>query len=143
MGVAFYFSHQGYFAEVVQVTMRERALKVDKIWIVGDVGRQIVNPLGATAMCEGSALDGIGSALGQKITLENGRVKERTFAEHPFLRMSQAPKVQVDFLLSDNNPTGLGEPALPPAIPALCNAIFAASGMRIRSLPIDLAALGA
>jgi isoquinoline 1-oxidoreductase beta subunit len=142
-GVAFYFSHQGYFAEVVQVTMRERALKIDKVWIVGDVGRQIVNPLGATAMCEGSALDGIGSALGQRITLENGRVKERTFAEHPFIRMSQAPKVQVDFLLSDNNPTGLGEPALPPAIPALCNAIFAATGQRVRSLPIDLAAFGA
>jgi isoquinoline 1-oxidoreductase subunit beta len=143
MGVAFYFSHQGYFAEVVQVTMRERALKIDKIWIVGDVGRQIVNPLGAAAMCEGSALDGIGSALGQKITLENGRVKEKAFAEHPFLRMSQAPKVQVDFLLSDNNPTGLGEPALPPAIPALCNAIFAATGKRIRTLPIDLGQLGA
>ena len=143
MGVAFYFSHQGYFAEVAQVAMSERTFKVEKIWIVGDVGRQIVNPLHATAMCEGSALDGIGSALGQKITLENGRVKERTFADHPFIRMSQAPKVQVDFLMSDNNPTGLGEPALPPAIPALCNAIFAATGKRIRSLPIDLAALGA
>ena len=143
MGVAFYFSHQGYFAEVAQVAMSERTLKVEKIWIVGDVGRQIVNPLHATAMCEGSALDGIGSALGQKITLENGRVKERTFADHPFIRMSQAPKVQVDFLLSDNPPTGLGEPALPPAIPALCNAIFAATGKRVRSLPIDLAALGA
>ena len=91
----------------------------------------------------GMTLDGIGSALGQKITLENGRVKERTFADHPFIRMSQSPKVQVDFLLSDNNPTGLGEPALPPAIPALCNAIFAATGRRVRSLPIDLAALGA
>ncbi len=143
MGVAFYFSHQGYFAEVAQVAMSERTFKVEKIWIVGDVGRQIVNPLHATAMCEGSALDGIGSALGQKITLENGRVKERTFADHPFIRMSQAPKVQVDFLMSDNNPTGLGEPALPPAIPALCNAIFAATAKRIRSLPIDLAALGA
>jgi isoquinoline 1-oxidoreductase beta subunit len=142
-GVAFYFSHRGYFAEVVQVTMRERALKIDKVWIVGDVGRQIVNPLGAMAMCEGSALDGIGSALGQKITLENGAVKERMFTEHPLLRMSQAPKVQVDFLLSDNDPTGLGEPALPPAIPALVNAIFAATGKRFRSLPIDLGLLGA
>ena len=140
-GVAFYFSHRGYFAEVVQVTMRERALKIDKVWIVGDVGRQIVNPLGAAAMCEGSALDGIGSALGQKIALVNGAVKERTFAEHSLLRMSQAPKVQVDFLLSDNDPTGLGEPALPPAIPALCNAIFAATGKRVRSLPVDMASL--
>ena len=141
MGVAFYFSHSGYFAEVVQVSMRGRALSIDKVWVVGDVGRQIVNPLGATAQVEGSALDGIGAALGQKITLENGRVKESSFAEHPFLRISQAPKVQVDFLLSDNNPTGLGEPALPPAVPALCNAIFAATGKRIRSLPIDMAAL--
>jgi isoquinoline 1-oxidoreductase subunit beta len=143
LGVAFYFSHQGYFAEVVQVSMRERALKVEKVWIVGDVGRQIVNPLTAVAMCEGSALDGIGSALGQKITLEKGAVKEGSFAEHALLRMSQAPKVQVDFLLTNNNPTGLGEPALPPAIPALCNAIFSATGKRVRSLPIDLAQFGA
>ena len=138
MGVAFYYSHGGYFAEVVQVSVRERALAVDKVWIVGDVGRQIINPLNAVAQCEGSAIEGIGAALGQKITLENGRVLESTFAEHPFMRISQTPQMQVDFLLSDNNPTGLGEPALPPAIPALCNAIFAATGRRIRSLPIDM-----
>ena len=138
MGVAFYFSHGGYFAEVVQVRVRDRALTVDKVWIVGDVGRQIINPLSAVAQCEGSALEGIGAALGQKITLENGRVMERTFAEHPFMRISQTPQIQVDFLMSDNNPTGLGEPALPPVIPALCNAIFAATGRRIRSLPIDM-----
>ena len=81
-------------------------------------------------------MDGISEALGQKITLENGRVKESNFDGHPLLRMRQAPKVQVDFVLSDNNPTGLGEPALPPVLPALCNAIFAATGKRIRSLPI-------
>ena len=138
MGVAFYFSHGGYFAEVVQVRVRDRALTVDKVWIVGDVGRQIINPLSAVAQCEGSALEGIGAALGQKITLENGRVMESTFAEHPFMRISQTPQIQVDFLMSDNNPTGLGEPALPPVIPALCNAIFAATGRRIRSLPIDM-----
>ena len=79
--------------------------------------------------------------LGQKITLVNGAVKEGTFGEHSLLRISQAPKVQVDFLLSDNDPTGLGEPALPPAIPALCNAIFAATGKRVRSLPVDMASL--
>jgi len=140
MGVAFYFSHQGYFAEVAQVTMRERALKVDKIWIVGDVGRQIVNPLGAAAMCEGSALDGIGSAL-LRMNIENGRTVQSNFHDYALLRMNQAPPVEVHFRRTDNPPTGLGEPALPPVIPALCNALYAACGKRVRQLPIEPATL--
>jgi isoquinoline 1-oxidoreductase beta subunit len=140
-GVAFYFSHAGYFAEVVQVSVRGRTFNIDKVWVVGDVGRQIINPTNAMNQCEGAALDGISEALGQKITLEKGRVKETNFDGHPLLRIRQAPKVQVDFLISDNPPTGLGEPALPPVVPALCNAIFSATGKRVRSLPIDLPAL--
>jgi isoquinoline 1-oxidoreductase beta subunit len=138
MGVAFHYSHLGYFAEVVQATVAaDGAVKVDQVWVVADVGRQIINPSGAYNQVEGSILDGISEAMGQKITLEGGAVVEGNFGDHPLLRIADAPPIDVHFLITNNNPTGLGEPALPPAVPALTNAIFAASGVRIRSLPID------
>jgi isoquinoline 1-oxidoreductase beta subunit len=138
MGVAFYYSHLGYFAEVVQatVTPSDGTVKADKVWIVGDVGSTIINPTGALNQCEGASIDGISQALGQKITIERGRVAQ-TFPEYPLLRMYQAPEVEVYFKPTPFAPTGLGEPALPPVIPALCNAIFAATGKRVRHLPID------
>ena len=93
------------------------------------------------AQVQGSALDGISQALGQKITLEDGRVVEANFGDNPLMRIDVAPPVEVAFVLTDNAPTGLGEPALPPVIPALCNAIFAATGKRVRTLPIDVSTL--
>jgi isoquinoline 1-oxidoreductase subunit beta len=141
LGFASYYSHLGYFAEVVQATVSsEGAVKVDKVWIAGDVGSQIINPAGAINQVQGAAIDGLGEAFTQ-ITLDKGRVVQTNFHEFLLPRMNQAPPVEVHFRITDNPPTGLGEPALPPVIPALTNAIFAATGKRVRKLPIDPAQL--
>ena len=137
-GIAFHFSHLGYVAEVVQVTVDEGGrLTVDEAWAAVDVGRHIINPLNAENNAQGGVLEGISHALGQEITIENGRAVQSNFDDYPLLRMREAPPVHVRFIETDHDPTGLGEPTLPPAIPALCNAIHAATGVRIRSLPIS------
>jgi isoquinoline 1-oxidoreductase beta subunit len=142
MGLAFCYSHLGYVAEVVKASVDERGVpKVHKVWAAVDVGRQIVNPAGAYNQAEGAILDGLGSALHQAVRVENGAVVNANFNDFGVLRMHEAPPVEVHFNITDHPPTGLGEPALPPAIAALTNALFAATGKRIRHLPIDPAQL--
>ncbi len=137
LGVAFHFSHLGYFAEVVEASVQGNDLSVKQVWVVGDIGSPVINPLNAEHQAQGAVLDGLGQAMGLEITIERGRTVQSSLAEYPLLRFADAPPVDVHFRATEHPPTGLGEPALPPVIPALCNAIFAASGRRVRSLPLS------
>lgn len=135
MGVAFHFSHSGYVAQVAEVSVaQDGTLKVRQVWCAVDVG-PVINRSGAENQIEGSIIDGISAAWLQEITLDRGRVVQGNFNDYPMLRIPDAPKIQIAFIESENPPTGLGEPGLPPTPPAVSNAIFAASGKRIRRLP--------
>ena len=138
LGFGYYYSHQGYFAEVVEVSVSDRGqVQVHNVWVAGDVGAHIINPHGAMNQVQGSIIDGIGQATSLAVKIEGGAAAQSNFHDYPLPRMPMTPQIHVEFLLTDNPPTGLGEPALPPVVPALANAVFAATGKRVRSLPID------
>lgn len=136
-GIAFHFSHLGYIAEVAHVAVsRDGELTVKRVTAAVDVGGTIVNLSGAENQVQGSIIDGL-STMGLEITLANGRVQQSNFHDYPLLRIGAAPpQIDVHFLPTPFPTTGLGEPALPPLAPAVCNAIFAVTGKRIRTLPL-------
>jgi isoquinoline 1-oxidoreductase beta subunit len=134
-GLAFYFSHQGHIAEVAEVSVDARKkVTLHKMTVAADIG-PVVNLSGAENQVQGCVVDAL-STLGLEVTMENGAIEQTNFDKYPMRRMPNTPTVDVHYVQSDYTPTGLGEPAFPPAGPAICNAIYAATGHRIRTLPI-------
>ncbi|HEU4529785.1 MAG TPA: molybdopterin cofactor-binding domain-containing protein [Steroidobacteraceae bacterium] len=136
-GIAAHFTFGGYVAQVAEVEVSPRGdLRILKVTGAIDCGRA-VNPLGVRAQMEGGIIDGLSHALHPQITFRDGLVEQTNFADYPLMRMPEAPaQIEVHIVPSERDPVGVGEPPTPPAAPALTNAIFAATGHRIRRLPI-------
>ena len=138
LGLAFYYSHSSYVAQVADVSVNsQKEMTVHKIWSVADLGF-IHNLSGAENQIQGSVLDGLSQLMYAKISFEGGVVEQSNFHQYPLLRMSKAPEIDSHFLEPMGvSPTGAGEPALPPALPAIANAIYSASGERVRKTPLS------
>jgi isoquinoline 1-oxidoreductase subunit beta len=138
-GIAAFCSFGSYFAEVAEVTVKGSDFKIDRIVAAVDCG-QIVNPESVRSQTEGAIIYGLSAALKNEITIKNGAVEQTNFDGYDPIRISEAPPIEVHLVINHEDPGGMGEPGLPPAAPAVSNAIFAASGQRLRKLPFQLKA---
>jgi isoquinoline 1-oxidoreductase beta subunit len=135
-GIAAHFMFGAYVAEVAEVTVKNSGdLEVNRVVAAVDCG-QLINPSGARAQIEGGIIHGLSAALHGEITIARGGAVEGNFDQYPLLRIGETPSIDVHFVPSSEHPQGLGEMSLPSIAPALCNAIYAATGKRIRRLPI-------
>ncbi len=134
-GAACFGCFASYMAEVVEITMENDQPRVHRVVAVVDCG-QVVNPSILEQQIQGGIVYGLTNALRAKITIEKGRVVQGNFDDYAPLRMEETPAVEVYAVPSQEAPTGIGEPSVPPIAPALCNAIYAATKKRIRALPI-------
>ena len=136
MGFAAHVTFGTYVAQVAEVSVSQLGeLKIHKITAVVDCGI-LVNRSGAEPQIQGAIIDGLSGVFGAEITIEKGRTKQSNFHEYLLLRIKDAPEIEVHFVESTEAPFGLGEMGIPPLAPAVCNAIFAATGKRIRKLPV-------
>ncbi len=134
-GIATHFSFDSYVAQVVEASVEKGAVKVHRVFCAVDCGL-VINPDTVRAQMEGGIVFGLTAALKTEITLKDGRVEQSNFHDYQMLRMFESPEIEVHIVPSGENPTGVGEPGVPPVAPALANAIFAATGKRVRRLPI-------
>jgi isoquinoline 1-oxidoreductase subunit beta len=135
-GVAFHFSHRGYCAVVAHVHVSpDGDLTVREVTTAIDIG-PIINPSGADNQVQGSVIDALGMAWLQEVTFADGRAQQSNFHDYPLLRIGETPRIGIHYIQSDNPPTGLGEPVYPVVPPAVTNAIHAATGHRVRHLPL-------
>jgi isoquinoline 1-oxidoreductase subunit beta len=135
-GIAAFYSFDSYTAAVAEVSVNKGAAKLERLVYAVDCGRPI-NPEGVRAQVESAAIYGLSAASYDAITISGGRVEQSNFNDYQMPRMNEAPKTEVHVVMSKEEPTGIGEPGLPVVAPAMCNAIFAATGKRLRRLPIQ------
>ena len=134
-GVAAYFCHNSYVAEVMDVVVENNQPKVKKVWCAVDCGI-VINKEGATNMIQGGVIDGIGHAMYSELRFENGSSVHKNFDTYKLIRHNQAPsEIEVFFVENEISPTGLGEPGLPPGVGALANALYKATGSRFYHQP--------
>jgi CO/xanthine dehydrogenase Mo-binding subunit len=134
-GIAGYYSFESYTAAVAEASVKDGQIRVHRIVYAVDCGRPI-NPNGVAAQVEGAAIYGLSAMLKDAITIDRGRVHQANFNDYDVPRMREMPKIEVHLVTSKEDPTGIGEPGLPVVAPAVCNAVFAATGKRLRRLPI-------
>ena len=135
-GIATFYSFDSYTAAVAEVSVKNKAVKLERLVYAVDCGRPI-NPEGIRAQVESAAIYGLSAASYDAITISGGRVEQANFNDYGMPRMNDAPKTEVHVVMSKEDPSGIGEPGLPVMAPAMCNAIFAATGKRLRRLPIQ------
>jgi isoquinoline 1-oxidoreductase beta subunit len=133
LGMAFHFDHGGFVSHVAEVVAHGDSIRVEKVWSGIDIG-PVINLSGARNQVEGCVVDALSTAQ-LEITFADGAAQQGNFDDYELLRINQAPEVECHFIQSDFPPSGLGEPPIAPATPAITNAIFAATGVRIRELP--------
>ena len=138
LGLAAHGSFHSYVAQVAEVSIEDGNIRVHKVLCVIDCGT-VVNPDVVRAQMEGSIMFSLTAALHGEINLAEGAVVEGNFHDYPILRMNEAPEVEVVIVESDEAPTGAGEPGVPPMAPAVANAVYRATGQRLRELPLKLA----
>jgi isoquinoline 1-oxidoreductase subunit beta len=137
-GLAVHESFHSYCAQAMEVSVEGGRVRVHRVVAAIDCGR-VINPDIVRSQVESAVIFGLSAALFQEITFEHGRVRQGNFDDVPLLRMNECPAIEVHIVASDEPPTGVGEPGVPPVAPALCNAIFAATGRRLRRLPVTVA----
>jgi isoquinoline 1-oxidoreductase beta subunit len=134
-GVAVQFAYQGYEAAVARVSVREKEIVVERVWLVADVGT-VVNRSAAEQQLYGGFVFGLTAAVKSGLTVREGAIEQTNFHEFAVMRSNEVPEIELEFLESSEAPAGLGEAGVPLAAPAVANAVFAATGKRLRTLPL-------